>query len=235
MPLAHHDGHSIFFAHVPKTGGSSVEDYLLQRFGSLSIRQRPDQPGRKRDIIQSCSHLSAADLQSLLPDHLDLCFAVVRDPVRRITSEYGFQHGISRISRVGFAIWLRAVLAAARRDPRVYENHIRPQGDLVPEGAEAFKLENGLEAVVARIDAVTGQTAPQAAMRHLLQRPSQSVTLTQQDVALIVAFYAADYTRFGYAVPVSNDLSVGRLSWLHSILGQALGWLIVLKHRYDWV
>ena len=37
MPLAHWNNCSIFFAHVPKTGGSSVEDYLIRRFGPLSI------------------------------------------------------------------------------------------------------------------------------------------------------------------------------------------------------
>jgi hypothetical protein len=235
MPLVHHDGMSIFFAHVPKTGGSSVEDYLLQRFGALSIRQRPDAPRRQRDIIQSCSHLSAADLRHLLPDHLDLCFTVVRDPVRRIISEYGFQRGTSRISRLGFSFWLHAVLAAARRDPRIYENHIRPQGDLVPEGAEIFRLENGFAPVVARIDAVTGCTAPQAAMRHLLKRAGQLVTLTRQDVALIAAFYASDYDRFGYDLPELADLPENRFWRLRAILGQILGWLIVLKHRRAWI
>ena len=236
MPLVWQDGLRIFFAHVPKTGGSSVEDYLLQRFGSLSIRTRPEAPGRKRDIIQSCSHLSAADLQSLLPDRLDLCFAVVRDPARRIISEYGFQRGISRMSRMGFSTWLHAVTAAARRDPRIYENHIRPQGDLVPEAAEIFQLENGLAAVVSRIDAVTGGPAPQAAMRHLLQRSGQpAVTLTRQDAALIAAFYAGDYARFGYAVPALDGLPDDHFRHLRSLLARGLGWLIVLRHRYAWV
>ena len=36
MPLAHWNNCSIFFAHVPKTGGSSVEDYLIRRFGPLA-------------------------------------------------------------------------------------------------------------------------------------------------------------------------------------------------------
>jgi hypothetical protein len=33
MPLIIKPGYTIYFAHVPKAGGTSVEDYLVRRFG----------------------------------------------------------------------------------------------------------------------------------------------------------------------------------------------------------
>ena len=37
MPIFRHDGALYFFAHVPKCGGQSVEDYLSRRFGPLAF------------------------------------------------------------------------------------------------------------------------------------------------------------------------------------------------------
>lgn len=237
MPLVVHQGRLIFFAHVPKTGGSSVENYLIRRFGreALTIRDGKIKPGPKRDVIQSPSHMAAADLRWFLPERLDLCFAVVRDPARRIISEYGFQKGQSRASRMGFSLWLRAMIHAAARDPRIYENHIRPQVDLVPEGAEIFRLEDGLEAIATRIDAVTGTQAPGVEMGHFLKRKSTKVDLTRQDAELLARFYAADYARYGYAPPDPAVLPSDPFAALRDLAARLLAWAIVAKHRRDWL
>ena len=237
MPLVLHDGFRIFFAHVPKTGGSSVEEYLIRRFGfaALSIRQGKVRPWPQRDVIHSPTHLAAADLRWFLPAELDLCFAVVRDPARRAISEYGFQKGQSLMSRLGFSVWLRAMIHAATRDPRIYENHIRPQVDLVPEGAEIFRLEDGLEAIVPRIDAVVGQAAPGVEMGHLLKRASTRIDLTAQDARLLARFYAEDYGRFGYAPPDPSALRSDPWAGLRDLAGRVLARVILAKHRRDWL
>lgn len=237
MPLIYQNGLSIFFAHVPKTGGSSIEDYLIRRFGSLAIReQRTDSVlgGRKRDIIQSVSHLSAADLECLLPKHLDYCFTVVRDPLERIVSEYRFQTGVSRMSRLGFSIWLRVMLTAARKDPRIYENHIRPQVDLVPENAEIFHLEDGFDRLIAQLDQVTGCEAPSISVKHLLKRPRTQIALSKQDVALITKFYRDDYDRFSYMRPVPEAFSGDLLAASRDFLAWFLAQLVIFKHRLVW-
>ena len=237
MPLVLHDGFRIFFAHVPKTGGSSVENYLIRRFGfaALTIRQGKVKHGRKRDLIHSPSHMAAADLRHFLPERLDLCFAVVRDPARRMISEYGFQKGQSLMSRLSFGLWLRAMLHAARLDPRVYDNHIRPQVDLVPEGAEIFRLEDGLDGIVPRIDTVVGQTAPDVEMGHFLKRKGSDIALTRQEAALLARFYAEDYARFGYALPDPAGLVSDPWAGLRDLGGRILARLIIAKHRRDWL
>ncbi|MBY8978161.1 sulfotransferase family 2 domain-containing protein [Rhodobacteraceae bacterium NNCM2] len=238
MPLVSKDGLNIFFAHVPKAGGSSVQDYLIRRFGKLQLLdldRTKNGPLKQTGLIMPASHLTAADLEDLLPVKLDYSFAVVRDPVARALSEYRFQRGASRMSRLDFSTWLRVMIASARKDPRTYDNHIRPQTDLVSEACEIFRLEDGFDAMIARLDEVTGTTTPDIKVGHLLKRARTEIPLSAQDVALIEDFYAEDYARFGYAAPDRSGLSSDGLAGPRSLFGAAMSHAVVFKQRRDWL
>jgi len=213
MPLVSAGGRRLFFAHVPKTGGSSLEDYLAERFGPLAWLDRywelrwKDGGCREAGLRVSPQHLAAEDALRLLPGPSDWSFALVRDPVARIVSEYRFQARAPgrrrRLAELGFSSWLRSVVALARREPTIFDNHIRPQSDLVPEDAEIFRLEDGFAPLIARLDAVTGTIAPALEVGHALKSDAgASVALRGPDLALIAEFYAVDYDRFGYRRPV---------------------------------
>lgn len=234
MPLLITHGKMIFFAHVPKTGGTSVQEYLIRRFGSLALLGRHRQCAtRGTSLIISAAHLSAHDLEEMLPANLDWSFALVRDPVRRMQSEYRFQHGISRASRLSFSTWLRAMIVAARREPRIYDNHIRPQVDLLPDGTEVFRLEDGIDAIIPRLDAMVGQSAPDLEIRHLLKSKSETFAMTQEDARLIADFYSEDYDRFGYSRPDVSNLPKDPWALARDLLAIPLAKAIVTKqHRY---
>lgn len=237
MPLVTAGGQSLFFAHVPKTGGSSVEEYLVRRFGGrpslIDAPRRPKPPWR--GLIMPATHLSAEDLRELLPPRLDFCFAVVRDPLERLVSEYRWQSGASRTSRLDVSTWIRLMLECVRIDRRAYENHIRPQSELVPEGAEVFRLEEGLEALTARLDDVVGATAPGLSIGHFKKRERTSVRLHRQEVALVAAFYRVDYERFGYAPPDLSALPNDRLAPARQALARALAPAIMRRQRRRWL
>ena len=235
MPLCMANGRPLYFAHVPKTGGSSVEDYLIRRFGPMSLRTDLRQPRQRQPgVIQSLSHLAASDLPGLLPADT-ISFAVVRDPVARIKSEYRFQSNRSRTSRLHVSTWLRSMLAATRRDPRIYENHLRPQVDMVPEGAAVFRLEDGFEAMTRWLDEVTGTTAPELTVGHFLKRKSRPIPLSRQDLDLIARFYAADYDRFGYPPPDTADLPSDPRASLRDLAAGPLARMIVARHHRRWM
>ena len=237
MPLALVGGRPIFFAHVPKTGGTAVEDYMLRRFGPLAILDRNKRRGvTGTGLLMPATHLAAIDLAELLPPGT-VTFAMVRDPVDRLQSEYRYQQKASRASRLDFSTWLRVMLACLAREPRVYENHIRPQSDLVPEGAEIFHLErDGMTGMVAWLDAATGTTAPDVAVSEVNRsRARAPITLHREDVAAIEAAMAVDYDRFGFerrdqaALPA--DPSVAR----RRAMAAALASTIVARQRRRWV
>ena len=122
----------------------------------------------------------------------------------------------------------------ALAEPRIYQNHIRPQSDLVPEGSEVFRLEEGFDAMIEKLDEVTGSTAPDIQVKHINKRPHEKLPLTRYDVDLITAFYAPDYERFGYDKPETAHLEAGSYSLWRDLLARCLAHVLVFKQRWNW-
>ncbi|MEM8790941.1 MAG: sulfotransferase family 2 domain-containing protein [Pseudomonadota bacterium] len=228
----------MFFIHVPKTGGTSMEDYLRRRFGPLAlndINKREKVPGT--GLIAAINHLSAIDLKELIPQQSLLTFAIVRNPLNRLLSEYQWQRQASFMSRFSFSTWLRIVTKAYAYDARVYGNHIRPQDQMVPEGVETFQLEDGFEAIIARIDEVTRSTHPDLGVGQFKRRtaPREEITVYRQDVALVQSIYSTDYARFGYPLEDQGSYPADPLSALRAGLAMPLARALIAKQRQDWL
>jgi hypothetical protein len=235
MPMVYAGSKSIFFAHVPKTGGTSIAVYLERRFGHLALSDRRRYRGKTgTGLIVPPDHLANDDLEEFLPPKIDYAFAVVRHPVARMISEYRYQRGSSRLSWFNFSNWLRVVIECAKREPRMYENHIRPQSDLVPEFAEPFKIEEGCEALVEHIDDVVCGPAPEVAVPHLNRSEKIDVHLTQEDVLTIRDFYAVDYERFGYRHLDLAVLPHDRFAAARASLAKAIAPVVVSRHKHGW-
>lgn len=238
MPLVLAPGVCLFFVHVPKTGGTSVEDYLHRRFGPLSLLDQNKRNGvRGTGLIIAITHVSAVDLAEMIPVQADLVFALVRDPSKRLQSEYRWQSGASRASRLSFSTWLRVMERCASIDPRAYGNHIRPQSDLVPDTAEVFRLEDGFDALVTRIDAVTGSFTPDVAFGHFKKTGKEAgkIRLFKQDAEIINRLYASDFDRFGYTLTDPNAYPDDPIARLRDVLAWFMAPLIMFKQRIGWL
>ena len=237
MPLIIRPGYTIFFAHVPKTGGSSVENYLVSRFGEMLLSGKGYIDTKSQRVMLSPpQHLAAADLRDFLPDKIDFSFALVRDPLRRLISEFQFQSGHSRTSHLSFSTWLRIVLRAARIEPRLYDNHIRPQVDLIPAGGKTFRLEDGFDTLITHLDRVTGENRPDLKVGHLLKSKTKaSIRYSRQDIRLVSEFYAADYARLGYAPPESTELPDDPFAALRSLIAIPIAHALVMRQRLGWL
>lgn len=241
MPLYTLPTTQIFFAHVPKAGGSSVEDYLISRFGpdSISICDKSKRALHKKPgtgLISSPVHFAAVDLEDFLPGSLQHKFAVVRDPLKRVLSQYKFQKGSSLASRFSFSTWLRIMFKAASADPRVYENHIRPQVDLILEDSAIFKLEDGFDNLITWLDEKTGTSKPELTVGHLLKNKSANkVTVYQQDIQLIVDFYKQDYDQLGYSLPEASEYPRDTAATLRDIKASIFLKPLLINHRQKWI
>lgn len=238
MPMVLTDSGPIFFVHVPKTAGTSIEDYLVRRFGPLiltDINKRERTAGT--GLISPITHLSAIDLREIIPSQSILVFTMVRDPLSRLVSEYRWQSGASWMSRMSFSTWLRVMVGCVRIDARAYRNHIRPQTDLVPEDVEVFRFEDGFDAIIARIDEVTGISRPDLSMGHFKDRRGRRAEpeIFREDVDLVRRFYTQDYNRFGYSEPDVSNLPQDRRAVLRDLLGAILARIVIWKQRRDWL
>lgn len=207
----------IWFAHCPKAGGTSVEQFMVEiwgdkvghlhwgwdlwwRGGGWRVANPPNSP----------QHLVWEDALSGLERTPDVVFAVVRDPVARMASEHRWQARGRRGTRLGkalarlpFSLWLRVMLRVARWNAHAYDNHLRPQADFVPGHARVFRLEDGLDPVARWLGEATGAGRPAGGIPHAIPT-GRAATVAPADAALIAEVFAVDYARFGYPRPTGR-------------------------------
>jgi hypothetical protein len=216
MPIFERQGMRLLFIHIPKCGGSSIETafkqmgFTMQWFAGKGPFQWGCPPQHYHaELIQR--RLAADGI-----DRLDGVFAVVRNPIDRMVSEYNFrmQNLLRLAERQGKAAprlpgldgFIATAAAKWRADPLALDNHMRPQHEFLLPGCRVFRFESGLQDIIAavmrmhRIVPVTGNAMPHA------QRSKPQADRTQlslRTLATINEIYAEDFTRFGYGHPWS--------------------------------
>jgi hypothetical protein len=218
MPIVRAESKLIFYAHVPKCGGSTVQDFLRGRFGQIAFEDRRHNmhPVTQRWSKTSPQHIDRASLSRLFPDgFFDSSFTIVRHPVSRVISCYHFQMEVEQtISKLtSFNDWLLDLAEGFEEDPFQFDNHVRPMDEIVPPGAKVFHLEHSLDGLVPYFDEVTGNKDGPRLIGHANKRgefakaSSGKVEPTKQDLDLISSIYGKDFDRFGYVLDRKEPLA----------------------------
>ncbi|AHM05562.1 hypothetical protein roselon_03304 [Roseibacterium elongatum DSM 19469] len=206
MPIAVIQGKVVVFAHVPKTGGSSVERYLSDH-GMMGLKS----DRRIRGFPCSMQHLHSDALAAMVEvDKADLNVMLVRHPVARIASEYRYQmrkRGWLR-DRLSFSGWLRYTLTRRALNPYYRDNHFRPQHEFELPGAEVFRFEDGVDTCIATLAERLGTPAPATSIREK-PSPRRDFAFTARDLARIETVYAQDFARYGYEMGRDALLEAG--------------------------
>jgi len=214
MPLCRAAGKLIYYAHVPKTAGTTIEHYLATRFGKLALLDPKfgKLPEAERWSQTSPQHMPEHARARLLPDDfIDATFATVRHPATRLRSVFLFQREISKTipEETEFSPWLKKLSRTLEENPFAYDGHIRSMNATVPAQASVFAIELGLERVIAWLDTLTDtqDTETQMTSRNVLverleheKRAPVNAPLNRDDLDRIATIYEEDYTRFGYDV-----------------------------------
>lgn len=215
MPSLTLEHRLIWFAHCPKAGGTSVERILVDHFGDAVGHLHwgwdlwwKGGGWRRANPPNSPQHLIWEDAERALPRAPDLVFALVRNPVARLVSEYRYQRRLRRGTRLGrmlaylpFPLWIRLMLQVARVNPYAFDNHLRPQCDFIPNHAAVFQLEDGMEPVGAWLADHADDATLMFRLPRLLASGAHTPRIDPRDQALIAYVFGSDYIRFGYAMP----------------------------------
>lgn len=202
MPIYKTPKGLLYFAHVPRAAGSSVENHLKGLFGAPAFLDRGHWSRENAWTESSPQHVTVEDLSPLFPPNFfDHAFAIVRHPVDRIVSVFRYQKYVEgRIADgVDINAWLASLKTQDVRGARDHDNHALPQSAFVPRRARLFRLEDGLGRV-ERYLSRRFEMPTSARIRRLNKSPdtTEPVHLTEESLALIRDLYAEDFERFDY-------------------------------------
>ncbi|KJZ17947.1 sulfotransferase family 2 domain-containing protein [Loktanella sp. S4079] len=183
----------LFFIHIPKTGGSSIETALRQQ-GARQALLSASNGGFMKCTPQ---HMHAPLIELFIPSSFrDFTFAVCRHPVNRLISEFHmrrdrWENGIS------FSEFVDYTFKKYRDNEYIFDNHIRPQSEFVTRDTRVFRFEDGLERAIGV--ACKFASVPFSDMApHKRRKTGGETDVSRDTLAKIRHFYKSDFERFEY-------------------------------------
>lgn len=145
----------IFFAHIPKTGGSSIEKY----FQLIGAKVQFFDEFNHLNALMKCSPVNHLDYelieQIFYLKKFYFSFAITRNPFARLASEFRFRKGRNCnwsqdvIHYSNIEPWTLDIMASYAKNKYFFSNHIRPQSDFIgPNITKIYKLESGLPTII---------------------------------------------------------------------------------------
>ncbi len=138
MPFYTKNNKTIFFSHIPKTGGSSVDRYLCQAryirtfHGGSSAKSLQHRHTLDKDLIEEKSKYN-----------IIYEFTVFRNPLERLLSEF-FMRSATHINKTDtdFHNFTVNILNHYELNNYINDNHIRPQTEFINKNMDIFKFND---------------------------------------------------------------------------------------------
>ena len=210
MPLLSQNNTICHFAHIPKCGGSSIENYCQSVGINIAFIDRAflASPAAQPWNVSSPQHIDGYSLSRLFPiEFFNFGFAVVRDPVSRIVSAFKHQIIQKKIPEdTNLSEFVKQELNNISGQLGVYDNHFLPQTKFLIPGMsyQIYKLENGLDNVSQFIDSKFQNSELDKKILHYnadrskaLINPSQ-VLIDDQAMDILKEVYKDDFIKLGY-------------------------------------
>lgn len=196
MPLYRNSDRIVLFVHIPKTGGSTVEE-VLKAEGSAQALKYHKRLGYSKSTPQ---HMHWDITKHWISEEFyDYAFTVVRNPFARLLSEYRWRQKMTQSPLPAFDPWVVKTLAADSERPYQMDNHIRPQVAFIGPNVEVFRLEDGLMPAVKNGLEALGLPSGHVTLHHKRKSDHQPVEVTASTIEKIRHFYAEDFDTFGYS------------------------------------
>jgi hypothetical protein len=208
MPYFNNDKVNLLFIHIPKTGGTSIENYFSKKY-NIPLNKNSLYSEMAVDNNVSLQHQS---YEYIINNHtkykIDLnnlnILAVVRNPYHRIVSEMFYHNIISINCKPDQVFWeLRKCLYDYKKNNSIYDNHIRPQyyfityNDTIPDNIKILKTEKLTEMMRQNnyIDFNFHHNKTNSDIDYIK-------LLTKDSIRLINEMYKKDFELFGYEMIV---------------------------------
>ena len=202
MPIFFKNNKKVFFIHIPKCGGTSIEKFLAAASGNIEFfshdkhKLSPCTPQHiDRTLIHSFFFQGTNDFQYM---------AIFRHPLMRIISEY-FHANRNLNKPFTFDQWVVRILKKAKHNKYIRDNHLRNQVDFLVENATVFHFDNGLnKPIIFSLNALD-ISIPINNIPHERKYKKYNITISKKSMQLINDFYKKDFEFFGYGMVNTNE------------------------------
>lgn len=213
MPVLRSGSFRILFIHVPKTGGTYVEE-LLKSYGPVHGIKYGYEP-LPQGLPCVPQHFHGELLECLyskdaweVDSYFDYVFMTVRHPLDRLISEYKYRNRAfihenykrsASFWNDHLNSWCQEGIEATREDPYHEDNHFRPQHEYEAFSPEIFRVEEGFDPIKQRLDDLLGIKGvfPDDPI-NTSGMPRDDVGPSNKTIQLVNSFYAEDFSRYGY-------------------------------------
>lgn len=202
---------TFYFVHIPKAGGAAINSYF-KKVGLKAFFEHDYFKPAEAYLRVIPSHYDYETADRLFRLDRMYSFAVVRNPVRRLVSEYKFR--VQRfnlppeIKQLPFKEFLKFAVAKLDKDPDFWKGHFRPQHHFVgPKIKKIYRYEDGLDNVVRHVFADNGLKIDGTIdVPTVNKTKSQPVEIDDETIGFIARNYGEDFKRFGYPIEQPVDL-----------------------------
>jgi hypothetical protein len=186
----------VLFVRIPRAGGDHIYDWL-DKCGTVSLLQQ----SAIKSLRVPPQHLPFNDIVALLGNVWDYAFAVVRNPYQRMERE--FYSSLTPEQQCNsklwpdFTRWVVLQLNNAHVDPFYQENHFCPQSELVGEGLDVYRLEDGLSGLQEKLQAVIDVQCEKIA-EYPVDSYHDNIVWSNDALNAVNRFYEFDFIQFNY-------------------------------------
>lgn len=195
MPLYRVADKILLFVHIPKTGGSTVEE-VIKKAGAAEALKYHKRLGYSAATPQ---HMHWELLRSWIKDGFyDYAIGIVRDPYARLISEYRWRQALTDEELPPFDTWVNHHFDRYAKHPFELDNHIRPQSDFISKKVEVFKLEDGLDRPIQTALEKLGLPFDGVKIHHARKSEHSALAISEQTLDRVRSLYSSDFKAFDY-------------------------------------
>ena len=201
MPIFKINNKTVLFIHIPKTAGTSVER-LLSNYGQMSLYQIAIPSGLKTTPQHLTKHAIDLIFENLVT--YDRSFAIVRNPVDRLISEYFFRTKIMLKTynrRPDFSTWAINQMVTFKKNKFHLDSHLRPMNHFIDDSVKVFKYETELPSMHSWLQKIL-ELKELNHLPHRNKSTKETVIISNECKELILDTYKTDFSKFNYSVEI---------------------------------
>ena len=196
MPIFRKADQRIAFIHIPKAAGSSVERHFTNAGWQMDFYRPCSDPN-----VPAVHHLTYEGLREQVPDLDEIpSFCIVRNPYKRMVSEWRWQRTRMRTTQTNFTDFVRRVTVSLKKSRTYWDNHWRPQSDFVNENLKKVikieKLDEGFRNFSDEYEIGFSEPIPRFGRSKFGSFPR--LRLEDGVLDAVLDLYRDDFKLFGY-------------------------------------